>query len=297
MRILVTGGAGFLGTALVKSLIKDRKNDIQVFDSCTYGFPKFPKRVKPVIVGKLQNYYDIYRTLQRFVPEVIVHLAAFNTRPESIGELRRCAEVNYLGTANLLEACLMTKERPKSLIFSSSEAAENPIRNFGISKRAAEDLIVTTLEGMPGAGIVPKILRFTEIYGYSKPYSSNCLVNFLVDNMLAGNDIALYGAGQARDYVHISDAVRACELAIPYSRYLREDIASGNKIVTKDLIKKIKDLTNYGGELKFLNSDLVPVDNSAARTKTAKLVLNFECEADFDTELKALVTKRKKELK
>jgi len=193
--------------------------------------------------------------------------------------------------------CLMTKQRPKSLIFSSSEAAEAPIRNFGISKRAAEDLIITTLEGMPGSGIIPKVLRFTEIYGYNKPYSSNCLVNFLVDNMLVGNDIALYGAGRSRDYVHISDAVRACELAIPFSRYLREDIASGNKIVTKDLIKKIKSLTNYGGELKFLNSDLVPVDNSAAQTQTAKLVLKFECEADFDTELKALITKRKKDLK
>jgi len=297
MRILITGGAGFLGTALVKSLAKSRKNEIQVFDSCAHGFPKFPKRLPGIVVGKIQNYYDISRTIERFVPEVVIHLAAFNTRPESIGELRRCAEINYLGTANLLEACLMTKQRPKSLIFSSSEAAEAPIRNFGISKRAAEDLIVTTLEGMPEAGIIPKVLRFTEIYGYNKPYSSNCLVNFLVDNMLVGNDIALYGAGCSRDYVHISDAVRACELAIPFSRYLREDIASGNKIVTKDLIKKIKSLTNYGGELKFLNSDLVPVDNSAAQTQTAKLVLKFECEADFDTELKALITKRKKDLK
>lgn len=286
-----------MGTALVKSLAKNKKNDIQVFDSCVHGFPTFPKRIKPIVVGKIQNYYDIYRTIERFVPEAVVHLAAFKTRPESIGQLRRCAEVNYVGAANLIEACLMAKTRPKSLVFASSEAAVAPVRNFGISKRAAEDLIFTTLRGMPGAGIEPKILRFTEIYGHNQPYTSDCLVNFLVDNMLVGNDIALYGVDKARDYVHISDAIRALEMAIDFPRYLDLDIASGNKIITKDLVEKIKCLTNYKGELRFLENELVPVQSSLAEPKHASLILKFECEADFGIELKALITKRKKDLK
>lgn len=288
-----------MGAALVRSLAKNKKNDIQVFDSCVHGFPKFPKvkRVRPIVVGKIQNYYDIYRTIERFVPDVVVHLASFNTRPEAIGNLRRCAEINYVGAANLIEACLMAKTRPQSLIFASSEAAKEPLRNFGISKRAAESLIFTTLQGMPGAGIVPKILRFTEIYGHSQPYTSDCLVNFLVDNMLAGNDIALYGVDKQRDYVHISDAVRAIEMAIDKPNYLNLDIASGNKIITKDLVEKIKELTNYKGELRFLNNELVPVEDSIVKTKATSLILKFECEADFDTGLKALITKRKKDLK
>ncbi len=306
MRILITGGGGFLGSALTSALLKQsRKNDILIFDSFTHGFPKkFPKRLKPPIVGKIQNYYDIYRTMERFVPEIIVHLAAYNTRPETIGELRRCAEVNYLGTANLLEACLMIKEKPKKLVFASSEAVEEPVGNFGISKRAAEDLICTTLQGIPGAGIAPKVLRFSEIYGHSVPYSSNCLVNFLVDNMLVGNDIALYGVEMLRDYVHISDAVKACELVIQHDfkrdgppLAFKVGIGSGKKITTKDLAAKIKKLTKYTGQLKFLNSEQVPVHNSVVNPKFAKVALGFECEADFDTELKALVTKRKKDLK
>jgi len=300
MRILITGGGGFLGSALTTALLKQsRKNKILIFDSYTHGFPqKFPKRIEPPVVGKIQNYYDIQRTLDRFKPEIIIHLAAHNTRPESIGQLRKCAEVNYLGTANLLEACLMLKERPTKLLFVSSEAAEEPVRNFGISKRAAEDLISTTLLGIPGAGIAPKILRFPEIYGHSTPYSSNCLVNFLVDNMIVGSDIALYGTNRLRDYVHIGDAVRACELAVQHEgSFLQVDIGSGKRVTIKTLARKIKKLTEYKGVLKFLDSELVPVHNSVVNPKLAKSVLGFECEAEFDTELVALIAQRKKDLK
>ncbi len=300
MKILITGGAGFLGSALTSSLLKQsRKNDILIFDSYTHGFPKKSlKRLKHPIVGKIQNYYDIYRALDCFRPEIVIHLAAYNTRPESIGQLRNCAEVNYLGTANLLEGCLMLKEQPRKLIFASSEAANEPVRNFGISKRAAESLIVSTLSGIPGAGIVPKILRFPEIYGHSVPYSSNCLVNFLVDNMLVGNYIALYGIEKLRDYVHISDAVRAFELAVQHEGlFFQMDICSGKRIATKTLANKIKKLTGYKEELKFLDSEFVPVHNSVVNPELAKRILGFECEADFDTELKALVAQRKKDLK
>lgn len=300
MKILITGGAGFLGNALTLSLLKkSRKNDILVFDSYTHGFPKkFPKRLRPSVVGKIQNYYDIYRTLDQFKPEIIIHLAAYNTRPESIGILRTCAEVNYLGTANLLEGCLMLKERPKKFIFISSEAADVPVRNFGIAKRAAEQLIITTLLGTPGAGISPRILRFPEIYGYSIPYSSNCLVNFLVDNMITHNDIAVYSADKVRDYIHVDDAVSACKLVLECeTTFSSLDISSGKKITIKTLVNKLNKLTKYNGIIKFLDNELVPVCDSIMSPKAAKSILGFEAIKDFDIELKVLVNKRKKDLK
>ena len=131
------------------------------------------------------------------------------------------------------------------------------------------------------------------------PFSPPDIRNKEIDavcKVLSKNDIAIYGVNRSRDYVHVSDAVRAFGWAIQHKGLRYMDVSSGNPIVTKDLAAKIKELTKYTGELKFLESELVPVYNSTVKTKPAEL-WGFTCEADFDTELKALIAKRKKDLK
>lgn len=300
MKILVTGGAGFLGSQLVVSLAKNRSNEIVVFDNFTHGMSttkNLPKRknVLPPVSGNIKNYYDIFRTLDRVRPDVVVHLAALVTRPETVDNFKGCAEANYVGTANLLESCVTIKERPSRIVFASCEAARDPVSHYGISKRAAEDLLDTVC---PLAGIELAILRFSEIYGFGKTYTSKCLINFLVDGMLLGKDLAIYNVNKVRDYVHVSDAVRACELAISTKhKSLTADIGTGEGMPIKDLVGKLKSACDYKGQLKFIESDLIKVQDSVANTKWTKTMLDFECEADFDECLKELVSKRKRALK
>ncbi len=99
MRILITGGAGFLGQELITTLAKTRSNQIYIFDSFMHGAflaNKFPKRknVHHAVVGNIRTYHDIYRVVDRDKPDVIIHLAAFVTRPESVDNFRACAEIN-----------------------------------------------------------------------------------------------------------------------------------------------------------------------------------------------------------
>ncbi len=296
MRYLITGGGGFLGSALIAELIKGKKNEIYVFDNFAAGVPeKLPKdKIKQSIVGNIKDFYSISRALERARPDVVVHLAAHTTRPETVGEFRMCGEVNYMGTANLLEACMRDSCKPKKIVFASSEAVRNPTSHHGISKYAAEKLLESIC---PPAKIQLGILRFSEIYGGSIVQSSNSMVNFLVDNMVMGRSIAVFDVIKQKDYIHISDAVKACKLAIKSSQSLfNVDIGPGVPIVTKDLIEKLRELTEFRGELKYLDHPSVRVYDSVADPTPAKQILKFECKADFETELLRLIRKRKKDL-
>lgn len=301
MKILVTGGAGFLGQPLVAELAKVRGNQIYIFDSCIHGhmsIAQLPKRknVHPAVVGNVRNYYDLFRVVDRDKPDVIIHLAAHITRPESVDDFKTCAEMNYLGMANLLNACSVVETRPKKIIFASTLDAADPVSHHGISKQASERLLHSIA---PLLGVEAITLRFSEIYGLSRSFTSNSMVNFLTDSMLSGTDIALYNVNKCRDMVHISDAVRAIELALKSTQKGLGvlDIGTGDPVSIKDLAASIKKATSFKGQLKFVNHPSILVEDVSADPTPAKELLGFECEADFDTELAAMVKKRKRALK
>lgn len=301
MKILVTGGGGYLGQEIVAKLAKVRGNQIYILDSFIHGHAmndKLPKRknVHPAVVGNVKNYYDLFRVIDRDKPDVIIHLAAHITRPESVDDFKTCAEVNYTGMANLLNACSVVKDRPSRIIFASTTDAADPVSHHGISKRGAEDLLHSVC---PLMGIDAITLRFSEIYGISKCFSSNSMVNFLTDTMLLGKDLALYNVNRRRDMVHISDAVRALELVVSTERQGlgKLDIGTGDAVSIKDLTDTIKKATGFKGQLKYVESPLIRVEDVEADPTRAKELLGFECEANFEEELAAMVKKRKRALK
>ena len=301
MKVLVIGGAGFLGTRLVEVLSKNRNHQVLVFDTFSKGFPTNPlkkKNILPPVNGNIRNYYDILRCMEKFVPDVVYHLAAPPARPETFGNFRECAEINYLGTANVAQACMSVSPRPWKLVFASSLAAIDPVSHHGISKRAAEDLLESIFSRFPELGVKVAVLRFAEIYGDSPSYTSTALVNFLVDNMLLNNNISLHSVHEKLDNLHIDDAIQACILAMGHEeQFLRVDIGTGQGISIQELVVKLKSLTKHEGQFRYLENEKVPIRSLITDTVPAKEYLSFSATADFDKELKSLVNKRKRKLK
>jgi nucleoside-diphosphate-sugar epimerase len=299
MRILVTGGAGFIGNPLVASLAKDRNNTVSVFDGYVNGFPKkFPtkKNIESPLSGNIRSLSHVASALQKFTPDTIIHMAAHPTRPEAVGNFRECAEVNYVGAVNLLKACMDSKERPKKIIFTSSLAAVNtPGSHFGISKRASEQLFESLCGEM---GISYTTLRLSEVYGVSASPTSDSEVHFLINNMLLNRNIVVYGPNEHRDYMHVSDAVRAIELVVRSDEQVPLlDVGTGEPVVTKDLVNKLRKLTKHAGKVRLTEDPRINIVSYVADTSLAKEKFGFVCEKNFDEGLKELVSKRKKELK
>ena len=299
MKILVTGGAGFIGNPLVTSLAKDRKDTIAVLDGYVHGFPKkFPtkKNIASPLSGNIRNLSHLTSALQKFAPDVIVHMAAHITRPEALGDFIECAEVNYLGTANLLRACKDSKERPKKIVFTSSLAAVvTPGSHFGITKYAAEQLLESLCKEM---GISYTTMRLSEVYGVSASPTSDSEIHFLVDNMLLGRNVVVYGPNEFRDYMHVSDAARAIELVVRSDEQVpMVEVGTGEPVVTKDLVEKLQKLTKHAGKVKLLDDPRINIVSYSADISLAKEKFGFVCEKNFDEGLKELVSKRKKELK
>jgi len=245
MRILVTGGAGFIGSYLSKALSKD--NEVFVFDNLSSGNIKNLSQDVRLIKGDLRNLNDLAE-----IPKVdfVFHLAAQVSVPYSVSNPREDADINIFGTINLLEWC--KKNGVKKLIYFSSAAVygdtvylpidekhpTNPISPYGISKLAAEKYVLLFPNSI--------ILRPANVYGKGGVKEGEAgVVHIFADNLKNNKPLEIFGDGtHERDFVHIRDVVEACILALNYEENERIfNIGSGRKITINglaELFKKFK---------------------------------------------------------
>ena len=176
-RVLVTGGAGFLGSHLVDRLVDDGW-EVLVLDDLSSGKVSRlagARRRGTVAIHKMDIRSDgLIDTVGRFSPDLIFHLAAQTSVPASVTDPRRDAEINITGTVNLLEAASLAAV--KRLVFTSTAAvygskttlpAEegSPLRPespYGISKRVAEDYLYFWKNAR---GMDYSVIRPANIYG------------------------------------------------------------------------------------------------------------------------------------
>ena len=240
MKIVITGGSGFVGKHLIKKLKKSDINFV-VFDKAKHNL------FKP---ETLEDFLD--------ATDIVVHLAGVN-RDDDFSKIMK---VNILGTEGLLNA--MTRFCPNAkIIFASSFQAYLQQNIYGASKKVAEEIIKNYTEQTKIKGI---ILRFTNMYGSGgKPFYNSAIATFAYE-IKRGQSITINGDGkQKRDYLYVGDGVDAIIKAFYYAPKRNDcfDICSGkqfslNKVVDILRTHSPKNINvRYNKEIKSDDWDFV----------------------------------------
>ncbi|MFO3796086.1 MAG: SDR family oxidoreductase [Anaerolineales bacterium] len=224
MRALVTGGAGFIGSHLVRLLLKQGVN-VRVLDNFSSGhrtnLPLSHPRLQ-VLEGDIRNLQMVQQAVQE--TDFIFHLAAFVSVPKSLEAPLTCLDVNVNGTATLLEAARRSGVRRVVLASSAAvygDAAELPLREetpprprspYATSKLVNE--LYADLYTQMGLEVVA--LRFFNVYGPRQNPNSDyaAAIPRFISRLLNGDEIVIFGDGnQTRDLIYVEDVAYALWLA------------------------------------------------------------------------------------
>ncbi|MBN1429580.1 MAG: NAD-dependent epimerase/dehydratase family protein [Anaerolineae bacterium] len=286
MRVLVTGGAGFLGSALSNRLVNDG-HEVRVIDNLVAGDPA---RLDPRVLFERGDVADIPKlwTLLQNVT-CVYHLAARVSVPESIKYPRDYNHVNVGGTVSIMEA--MRDAGVQRVVLASSGAVygeqtsqplfedmiPNPDSPYAVSKLAAETY-VRTIGGLWGIETVS--LRIFNAYGPNQqlPASHAPAIPRLLKSAQSGASLVIFDTGeQTRDFIYIDDVVEALVAASTAPDVNRQVINVGSGVETSlnELVKCIEQVT--GREIDPLYSTGQPggVGRMQADLTRAKTLLSF----------------------
>jgi len=278
MKIIITGGAGFIGKHLVEFLIK-KENDITIFDNfsnSTYESTKYFENLGvKIIKGDIRRLEDINKAVKG--NEVVIHLAAKISVDESIKNPSETFQTNVEGTKNVLIAC--EKNQIKKIIVASSAAVYgeseadvkltekskiNPISPYGESKVMMEYEIKKITENNDMDYV---ILRFFNIYGKNQSPEYAGVITKFIKKIEMNQSLEIFGDGmQTRDFISVKDVVNSIYHSIENGKNQIYNIGSGKPITIKQLAKLMITLSkkelkiNYNdikkGDIRFSEADI-----------------------------------------
>lgn len=265
MKIIITGGAGFIGKHLVEFLIK-KENDITIFDNfsnSTYESIKYFENLGvKIIKGDIRILEDINKAVKG--NEVVIHLAAKISVDESIKNPSETFQTNVEGTKNVLIAC--KKNQIKKIIASSSAAVYGeskvdvkltekskikPISAYGESKVRMENEIKKNCENQNMEYV---ILRFFNIFGKNQSPEYAGVITKFIKKIEMDKPLEIFGDGmQVRDFVSVNDVINSIYHSIENGKNQTYNIASGNSITIKQLAKLMIHLSKK--DIKIIHND------------------------------------------
>lgn len=292
MKILVAGGAGYIGSHTVAELQK-QGHEITVFDNLIYGHKE--AITCPLIVGDLLHKKEINSVFEKEKFDGVIHFAAYALAGESMKEPAKFFENNLQGGLNLLEA--MRKHEVKKIVFSSTcavygfpdklpvteEENKKPVSVYGESKLMFEKILCWYEKLF---GIKNVCLRYFNACGASEdsligedhnpethiiPIAMQVALGQREKFSIFGTDYKTPDGTNVRDYIHVLDLASAHILALEYLTKENSsdcfNVGSGNGYSNKEIINMVKKVSGVDfkvevGERRLGDPDMIYADNS-----------------------------------
>lgn len=293
--VLVTGGAGFIGSHLVRRLLEDGYN-VRILDNFATGSRD---NVLPIlddidlIEGDIQSYERVHNAVRGC--ELVFHEAALPSVPRSIQDPLTSNASNVVGTLNLLLAA--RDEEVRRVVFASSSSvygsnpelpkheamATLPISPYAVAKQAAEAYCRAFHQVY---GLETVALRYFNVFGPNQDPLSQyaAVVPKFITALLEGRRPLVFGDGeQSRDFTYIDNTVDANMLAASAEGAAGEafNIACGDRISLNDLLTEIRELTGTDLEAEYLDPRPGDVPHSLADISKAREILGFNPQVDL----------------
>jgi len=272
MKIIISGGSGFVGTETSK-LLEEKGHEVFNYD---------------LMLGyDIRDIDQLFKVCEEFKPDRFLHLAAVARFADADKDPKLAFETNVMGTKNVVEMC---KELHIPLVFSSTGSAIMPLNDYeppfdesipargnsvyGCTKAMGEYLVI---EHTPHI-----ILRYGHLYGAEKRYHG--LIGGFLSRIERGLTPELYGGLQTNSMIYIMDIARANLLALtaPWDRWQQTyNIGSSEELSAEDAGKMICEVFGYKGEISKKPGRTVDPSRFAFNIKKAEVMLGFKPEFTF----------------
>lgn len=298
MKVLVTGGAGFIGSHLAQQLVS-KGEEVRILDNFSTGsYANIHGLPVEVIRGDIRNARDVEAAVRGV--DIVFHQAALCSLRWSSEEL---LAVNGTGTQLLLDACLEAGVRrvvaaSTSLVYDSTRnkpqdeyGETNPFSPYGVSKLMTETLCQSYWNAF---NLETVILRYFNVFGPRQDLSSEYSLSFprLLMEMLNGAKPQIIGNGaQTQDLTYVDNVVQANLLAAasPTAAGKIINIAEGKSLSERDLLEVLKEITNRDCVPRFLEKLPGKVQHSRASIERARILLGYAPSVEFKEGMKRTV--------
>ena len=300
MKVLVTGGGGFIGSHVSAALVREG-HDVRVLDNFATGRRENLAGIRgdlDLVEGDVQSYERVHTALRGC--EMVLHQAALPSVPRSVQDPLTSNATNVTGTLNVLLAA--RDEDVRRVIFASSSSiyganpelpkreslAPQPISPYAVAKLAGEGYCRSFCHVF---GLETIALRYFNVFGPRQDPQSQyaAVIPRFITALMHGEPPVIYGDGeQTRDFTYVDNIVRGNLLAMEAERTSGEvlNIAAGERTSLNDLIGRIRRLTGSDVEPRYEDPRPGDVPHSQADVSSARDVIGYEPEIGLEEGLR-----------
>ncbi|WP_124728455.1 SDR family oxidoreductase [Staphylospora marina] len=298
MNVLVTGGAGFIGSHIVDRLIAEGHR-VVVVDNISTGKEE---QIHPDAVFYRTDLTrpELREVFEKEKPEFVIHQAAQIHVNTSVEDPAFDASVNILGTINLLEACRNVGVR--KVVYASSAAVYGnpetlplderhpvrPLSGYGVSKYTVEHYLNVYRHLY---GISFTALRYANVYGIRQdPRGEGGVISIFVDRVLRGLPMTIHGDGeQTRDYIYVEDVARANLAALEAGDGEILNIGTGRQSSLNEVLRLFREITGQDVEAVYGPERPGDIRHSVFDISKARRVLGWEPKVSLEEGLRKTV--------